>query len=491
MGSSQPTLQQKVSYIMSAFMAPKNKDLNTRDLYIKSLGKDGVLIFLDEMVDSKIIEKEVITPLIKEDVNGINEDPLTILKKRILTVIKVEEVTSLKDTIDKIVDGNTILLVDGVPGALSLSTIGFEHRSVDKPTNENVIKGPKEAFIESSKINRSLIRRQVKSENLVTESIEIGRSQITTVYMLYLENVANIDLVATVRTRLQNIKAESVMNLSSLEQYIEDRPFSLIPTVLNTERPDRAAAFLNDGHIVLLMDNSPSCLIVPITFWGFFHTAEDQYQRWFYGNFIRFIRFIAFCISFAVPGIYLAITNYHPEMIPTDLALSIAGSRETLPFPAILEVILMEVSFELIREGSTRIPTSIGPTIGIVGALILGQAAVEANIVSPILVIVVSITGLSSFAIPEVSFSYTIRIARFIVLVFGMVLGFYGISLFATFVIIYLSSITSFGVPYFSPLSPFFKSSNDFVFRPAIMKQWFRPLNMHPKDKVRQDKSKE
>lgn len=491
MNDNQPTLQQKVSYIKSAFVAPKNKDLDIRELYIRSIKKDGILIFIDGMVDSRVIEKEIIAPLIKEDVNAVNEDPLSVLKKRILTVKKIEEISSIKDVVNKIISGNTILLIDGVKGALALSTTGFEHRGVDKPTNENAIKGPKEAFIESSKINRSLIRRQIKSEKLVTESIDIGSKQISTVHMLYLDDVANSEIVGKVKTRLQNIKADYVMNLSSLEQYIEDRPYSLIPTVLYTERPDRAASFLNEGHVVLLMDNSPSSLIVPITFWAFFHTGEDQYQRWFYGNFIRLIRFIAFCISFIAPGIYVAITNYHQEMIPTDLVLSIAGARETMPFPAILEVLLMEISFELIREGSTRIPTSIGPTIGIVGALILGQAAVQANIVSPILVIVVAITGLSSFAIPEVSFSYTIRIARFIVLICGIAFGFFGISLFITFVMIYAAGISSFDVPYVSPYAPYFRSSKDLLFRSAMKKQWLRPLNMLPKDKVRKDKPKE
>jgi spore germination protein KA len=491
MSTDQPTLKQKVSHIKSSFVAPKNKDLDIRELYIKSIKKDGVLIFIDGMVDSKIIEKEVITPLIKEDVNGVNEEPLSVLKKRILTVKKVEEVSSIKDVVEKIIRGNTILLIDGVKGALALSTTGFEHRAVDKPSNENVIKGPKEAFVESSKINRSLIRRQIKSEKLVTESIDVGSKQISTVHMLYLDDIANNQIVDKVKSRLQNINAESVTNLSSLEQYIEDRPYSLIPTVLYTERPDRAASFLNEGHVVLIMDNSPSSLIVPITFWAFFHTGEDQYQRWFYGNFIRLMRFIAFCISFAVPGIYVAITNYHQEMIPTDLVLSIAGTRETMPFPAILEVLLMELSFELIREGSTRIPTSIGPTIGIVGALILGQAAVQANIVSPILVIVVAITGLSSFAIPEVSFSYTIRIGRFMVLICGILFGFFGISLFLSFVIIYTAGISSFDVPYISPFTPYFRSSKDFLFRSVMKKQWSRPLNMHPKDKARKEKPKE
>lgn len=484
----QANLQQKIDAVRTSFKYPKNKDLIVRQLYIKSLNRSGALIFIESMVNSQVIEREIITPLMRIAIENPNNDFLNIIEKQVLTVKSVKKITNSKDLIEDIINGNTVLLIDGITDVLSLSTIGYEHRSVEKPTNENTLKGPREAFVESSQVNRSLIRRSIKSEDLVTESMQIGSKQLCTVYILYLDDIVDKELVEKVKKRLSDIKAEYIENLSILEQHIEDRPYSLVSTVLYTERPDRVVGYLNEGHAALIMDNSPSCLIVPVTFWSFFHTGEEQYERWFYGNFIRIIRLVAFIIAFAAPALYIAVTNFHQEMIPTDLVLAIAGSRETLPFPAILEVLLMELSFELIRESSTRIPSTIGPTIGIVGALILGQAAVQANIVSPILVIIVAITGLSSFAVPEISFSYTIRIARFILILAAITLGFFGVSICVSIIIAYLVSIKSFDVPFISPMAPHYRSSKDLIVRPVTWKEWIRPLNLHPKDKAKQKK---
>ena len=335
-----------------------------------------------------------------------------------------------------------------------------------------------------------LIRKHFKSEKLVSESIEVGEKSKNDVYMMYVEGITDPNLVNTVRERIKGIKTDFLSNVSMLEQFIEERSYSLISTVMYTERPDRAAAFLAEGHVIFIIDGSPGCLIVPVTFWSFFHAAEDQYQRWFYGNFIRIVRLLAVLISLLTPALYIAIVNFHGEMIPSDLAVSIAASREVLPFPVITEILLMEISFELIREAGVRVPTTIGPTIGIVGALILGQAAVEANIVSPILVIVVAITGLSSFAIPETALSYTIRISRFLLLMAGASMGFFGISLVLIIGLAYILSITSFGVPFMSPLAPHFPSSNDTFTRAPTFKQGLRPSNVSKSDFIRRKKPK-
>lgn len=483
-------LEQNLTLIKKSFIVPTNKDLNIRNIYIKSLKCDGALVFIDVMVDSKIIEKEIIDPLLSVVTLHSGGDDLSKLEKEVLTVKELERLSSLDDITSSILKGNTILLVQGISECLSLSTTGFEHRAVEKPTNENVLKGPKEAFVESAKTNISLVRRQVKYETLITENLSVGKKEIDTVYMMYIDDVVDKDIVNDVKNRLAKIDSEFIQNLSMLEQYIEERSYSLIPTVLYTERPDRASSFLHEGHIILIMNNSPSCLVVPVTFFAFFHTGEDQYERWSYGNFIRLIRVFSFFIALMVPALYVAITNFHQEMIPTDLVLAISGTRETLPFPAVIEVLLMELSFELIREAGTRIPTSIGPTIGIVGALILGQAAVEANIVSPILVIVVALTGLSSFAIPDISFSYMIRITRFILILFAVTFGFLGISTFLAMMIAHLVSINSFGVPFLSPLAPHYRSSKDLIVRAPVWKQWVRPFNLHPKDKTKNKKPK-
>lgn len=467
------------------FFYPKNKDFIIRPIYIKALEADGFLIYMNGSACINTLTQDIISPLVENTLDSKSEDAITDIIKRIITAKNAEKKYEVSEITTDIVHGNVVLLIQDSLVAISFSTTEYEHRSIEKPSNENTIKGPKEAFVESVQVNRSLIRKHLKYQNLITESITVGEKAKADVYIMYIEGIADPDLIENVGGRIKSIKIDFLSNVSILEQYIEERSYSLVPTVLYTERPDRAAAFLNEGHIILIIDGSPACLIVPVTFWSFFHTAEDQYLRWFYGNFVSIIRIFAIITALLTPALYIAITNFHAEMVPSDLAVSIAAAREALPFPIIAEIIMMEASFELIREAGVRIPTTIGPTIGIVGALILGQAAVEANIISPILVIIVSITGLSSFAIPDISLSYTIRIARFLLIISGGIMGLLGVSLCLTVSLAYLLSITSFGVPFLSPLAPHYPSSKDFYTRPPVWKQWLRPSNISKLNPIR------
>lgn len=479
-------LNNNLNVLKEIFCYPVNQDFIIREVYIKSINRKGVLLFLQGMTDVETVERHIITPLLNHEIeNQTSEDIISILMTRVLTGKGVHRVDNFKRIATDIVNGNTILLVQASSLALSLSTVGYEHRAVEKPTNENTLKGPKEAFVESEQTNRSLIRKYSRDEKLVSETINVGEKTETPVIIMYIADIANTNIVRDVKKRISNIKASKVGTAAVLEQYIEDRPYSLVPTVLSTERPDRVAAFLQEGHVAVLMDGSPSALVVPITFWSVFHNPEDQYQRLIYGNFIRIIRIMCVFIALLTPGLFIAVTTYHVDMIPTDLVLAIASSREKLPFPAIMEVIIMEFAFEILREAGVRIPTPIGPTIGIVGALILGQAAVEANIVSPILVIIVAITGLSSFAIPEMSLSFMIRIARFLFLLSGALMGFYGLATLFVISLAYVSSIKSFGVYFMSPFAPIYRSSKDLVARPPVWRQWIRPMNIQPKEAVR------
>lgn len=485
-------LKTSMNKMKGIFEADINRDFVIREIHIKSIDRDGTLLFLLGMVDQNIIQRDIMTPLLTETISGIvNEDIGTVLMKRILTCKNVRKVNNYRAVTDEILMGNTVLLIQGYNEAISISTTSYEHRAVEKPTSENTLKGPKEAFVESELVNRSLVRKALRNEKLVTECMIIGERAIDDLYIMYVKNLANPELVDIVKNRIKQVKVSSIETLSLLEQYIEDRSYSIIPTVIATERPDRVVSFLLEGHIALFMDGSPTALVVPVTFWSFFHSPEDQYQRWLYGNFIRFIRIISVIIALLAPAIYIAVSSYHVDMIPTDLVLAIAASRETLPFPAIIEVFIMEISFELLREAGIRIPTPIGPTIGIVGALILGQAAVQANIVSPILVIVVAITGLGSFAIPEASLSFIVRIARFAFLIAGALMGFYGIAALLTSSIAYISTLKSFGVPWLSPVAPHYRSSKDTLALPPVWKQWIRPQYMSPQDDVRRRIPKE
>lgn len=485
-------LNLNLNKLKTIFVFPENKDFIVRDIRIKSINTDGEILYLNSTVNDQIIQEHIIGPLLgKSECNEDNINICDFLMRSIITARNVKRVNNFKQIADEIINGNTILLIQGHNEGISVTTTKYEHRAIEKPTAENTIKGPKESFTESCSVNRSLIRKHLKDEKLVSEGFILEDSAFNEVFIMYIKDLASPELLKEVRNRLSKITAENIKNLSVLEQYIEDRTYSLVPTVLNTERPDRVAAFLEEGYVAMLMEGSPYSLIVPVTFWSFFQTPEDQYHRWPYGNFTRILRMVSCYAALLVPGIYIAVSSYHADMIPTDLVLAIAASRGRLPFPALVEVLLMELAFDFIREAGVRVPTPIGPTIGIVGALILGQAAVQANIVSPILVIIVSITGLSSFAIPETSLNFMIRIGRYIFLFAGLALGFFGIAVCFAVIITYLSTIKSFGVSFNSPVAPHYRSSKDTIIRPPLWKQWLRPMYMNPLNKVRIKKPKE
>lgn len=329
---------------------------------------------------------------------------------------------------------------------------------------------PQEGFVESADINKGLIRKLIRDANLVTEQITLGDTVKNTVHIMYIKNTVDENALSELKKRLQSIKNFNILHVEVLGQCIEDRKYSLAPSIFITERPDRVANLLYDGRIALIMDGSSNALILPVTFWTLFHAPDDVYQRWAYGNFIRLIRVIGIFAALLTPALYVAITTYHPNMIPIDLLLAITAAREIVPFPVVIEVIIMEISFELLREAGTRVPAPLGTTIGVIGALILGQASVQANIVSPILIIIVSITALSSFAIPDNSLNYLIRIGRFIFLVLALSFGVIGIAIGLLLSISYLLQIKSFGVSFFSPLAPNSPNSTNFLYRPSILK---------------------
>ena len=307
----------------------------------------------------------------------------------------------------------------------------------------------------------------VNNENLIIESTSVGTISRTKCAVCYINNLTNMDLVAEVKYRLNNLSIDYLLSSGQLEQLIEDNPSSSLPQVIATERPDRAATYLLEGRVLVILNGSPYGLIMPGTFFDFMSSTEDVNLDYKYTNLLRFIRVFGLLIAVLLPGLYMAITNFHQELIPTELLFSIVSSRTTVPFPILFEILLMEVSLELIREAGIRVPSPLGQTIGIIGGLVLSEAAVSANIVSPILIIIVAITGLSSFAIPDFSLSFHVRITRFLYILLGYFGGFLGISLglFIHFAI--LCNIQSFGVSYLAPYIPVSKKrGNEFFMKP-------------------------
>lgn len=461
-------LEDNLSVIKKLYRIPDNKDVKLREMQLEGFGKNAALLFISTISDVKSIEENILKPLTEN--TSANKKV-----KDVVSIQMVHEIEIFKDAVKDVNKGNALLILDGEAKGYILDCPDFQSRAIEKPESEILIKGPKEAFNEKVVANISLLRKKIKNENLIVEGIEVSQRSHNDVYILYIRGLANEKLVDNIKERLGSLEVNAIQNLSLLEEYIEERNYSLFPSVLTTERPDRAASFLEDGYIALLMDNSPDSLVLPATFWSFFHSPEDHYLRIHYGNFTRALRMVALFITLFTSAIYIAITTFHAEMIPPDLLLAIASSREKVPFPAVIEILIMEAAFELIREAGLRVPSPIGPTIGIVGALILGQAAVEANIISPIVIIVVALGGLSSFAVADLSLNFAVRLIRFAFILSAAFLGIYGMTAFFAAGIFYLVSLKSFGVPYLAPLSPSYKSSKDTIFRRLVKNEKLRP----------------
>ncbi|MFD2208649.1 spore germination protein [Virgibacillus halophilus] len=469
-----PHIDENIQTFKQLYSIPENADVVLRTIHLPSIQKKAAIIFIKTISNTDLIDKDIIKPLQEEkDIEKQEE---------LLNVSSLQVKTFVNDIADGINQGLTAIITDTHTEAFLAETANFAGRSIDKPETEKVVKGPKEAFNELVSTNISMVRKKIRDEKLVFEKSKISKRSENTIFIAYIKGVVDEDLLTKVKKRVNDLDVNMVQNLSLLEQYIEDRPFSILPTVLYTERPDRAAAFIQSGYIAILMDNSPDCLIAPATFWSFFHGPEDQYLRFFYGNFTRVLRIISLFVTLFTSAIYIALTNFHSEMIPPDLLLAIAATRERVPFPIIIEVLVMELAFELIREAGIRVPAPIGPTIGIVGALILGQAAVQANVVSPIIVIVVALGGLSSFVIGDISLNFAVRISRYFLMISAFLYGIYGLTAIFTMAVAYLVSIKSFGISYLAPLTPSYQPYSQTIFRGLLPHQLIRAGFLKLKD---------
>lgn len=378
--------------------------------------------------------------------------------------------------------------MDTLSIAFDIEVKGFQQRSIDKPSNETVIKGPHEAFVENIRTNTSLIRRIINNENLIIENIEVGKITKTKCAVCYMDNITNSDLIHEVKYRLNNLEVDSVLSAGELEQLIVDSNNLGIPQVLSTERPDKATKYLLNGRVIIIINGSPYALIMPAVLIDFLTSPEDSNLKVNFGNFLRGLRVLACFITLLLPGLYIAVTSFHQEILPTSLLYSILASRASVPFPIIAEILLMEFSFELIREAGLRVPSAIGSTIGIVGALVLGQAAVSAGIVSPILIIIVAITGIASFAIPDFSFGFHLRYFRFLFILLGYMAGFLGIAIGLFVYISLLCSLQSFGVSYTTPFASTVNSKGNSYLLPPIWKREYRAPYVAPKKEEEQEK---
>lgn len=484
------SLAENHKLIREIYQVPANKDLIIRSFEIPCQPPvAAMLVFIDGMIDKKVINLSILEPLmnIKTKCEQWEEgDLVQNIVSEALPSNQAKRLSSLRGIVSGINDGDTALFLDGAAEAVLLETKGYALRTISKPQIEQSVRGSQAAFCEGFRINTGLMRTYLPTADLVTEIINVGDRIPMKCALMYLKTVANPRLVAEVKLRLNGISTDYIVDIGMLEQFIEDHPHIPFPQTLSTERPDRAAVHLTEGRVALILDGSPFAHILPVSLFTFLHSIEDFSFKVPIGTFMRLLRIVGAILSVLLPSMYLAINYFHQEALPTELALAIAGDRERVPFPALVEILLMDFSFELIREAGLRVPGLLGSTIGIVGAIILGQAAVAANIVSPIMVVIIAITGLASFSIPDYRLGFAIRLIRFIFLLLAATFGLVGLSFGVLILFVVLCSMKSFGMPYLAPIAPRTQAGLDVIVRGPVFQQERRPDGLNTQDDHRQ-----
>ncbi|HET7615402.1 MAG TPA: spore germination protein, partial [Bacillales bacterium] len=445
--------------MVQGILGKKTGDLVIRRFHIGA-NKDyeAAALFIDGLADKAVIDEFIMKVNMLDNRLGDPNEPVTkqnlfdVVKRYSLTINELDESTEVRKAIRSMLNGDTAIFIDGSEKAFGANTKGWEHRAVSEPTAEAVIRGPREAFTETLRVNTALIRTRLKDPDLRVKHYAVGERTNTNIAVFYIDGVCEEYLIEQVEKRIEKIEIDGVVGGGYIEQFIEDNHWTPFPTIQYTERPDKVVGNLLEGRVAILIDGTPFSLLAPAVFTQFYQSPEDYYERFWIGSFVRIIRLISIFLALFAPSLYIAFTSFHPEMIPTDLAIAVAAGRSTVPFPSIVEALMMEVSLEILREAGVRLPGIIGPTIGIVGALVIGQAAVQAGLVSPLMVIIVSLTAIASFASPSYEASITIRLLRFPMMFAAGTFGLYGMMLFLLCILLHVCTLKSFGVPYVSPL---------------------------------------
>jgi spore germination protein len=435
--------------------------------FVDVSGQHGVVIFIQGMVDRQLFEEMMLSGLIHMD-NTLSASNAGEQLRRLAQApySSLVQTTSLGQAMTYLLEGQIILMLDGVRNIHVFMLRKIDKRTISEPQNEAVIRGPREAFVEDLEMNLTMIRRRIKHPALKTERITLGRLSNTYVVIMYMDNICKKTLVDELKARLSRIDIDALPGSSVIEEYIEDNPYSPFPQVQYTERSDTLSASLMEGRIAIFVDGTPMQLMVPATLYMLLESAEDYYQRHVSASWIRWIRYTFLLVSLLFPSTYVAITTFHPEMLPPNLLVTVAAAREIVPFPAMVEAFLMEISFEALREAGLRIPKPIGQTVSIIGALVIGQAAVEAGIVSSPMVIIVSLTGIASFIIPHYDLGLAFRLLRFPIMLLAGSFGLFGIVVSLLLIYLHLVNLRSFGTPYLTPTAPLsLRDLKDMIYR--------------------------
>ena len=448
---------------------------------------DCLMVYIEVAVSNMMLDDSALGKMINHFWEISPEDIQEFVRHNSLGIADVKKLENLDESIDAMLAGNAVFFIDGYDKAMKISSKGYPSTGVMEAESEKVLRGSREGFSDSVKSNSALVRKRLRDTRLKVEEYKIGVRSHTLTQVLYMDDLVHEGLLEEVKERLEEFQIDGILDSGMLEQLTEDVWYSPFPQYQTTERPDRAVQEILKGKVVILCDNSPEALILPGNFSSFMESSEDWYHRFEMASFLRILRYLAVIMATVLPGLYLAVIRFHTQILPSALILSFAEAREGVPFSSVVELIFLELAFELIREAGVRVPGSLGNAIGIVGGLVIGQAAVEANLVSPIVVMIVALTALGSMTVPNEEFAAAFRLVKYGFLILGGYLGIYGIVLGVYLVIGHLAGLISFGIPY---LVPFIKkeqkgSRGEGVMRVPLRKRVLRPLYAREEQKIR------
>lgn len=487
-------LEDTVDFIQS--LLGDNDDFIIRRLSIYGT-HTAVLFYFSNLVNQEVINHEILKPLM-EYPDHIDAQDLTqgkilqTLSEQVLYQGELTREAKLIDIVDALLAGESALVIDGAMEAFHIDTRYVEKRAISQPETEQIIIGPREGFIERLGTNIGLLRYRLPTADFCIKTLKVGRLTKSKVAICYLKGISNQALIDEVEKRLEKIDIDAVLDIGYLEQYIEDNHYTPFTQTLLTERPDSAVGNLIEGRVAILVDGSPFAMLVPAVFNQFYQATEDYSTRFVMGSFQRFIRMFALVFSLIVPGLYVSFISFNPELLPTDFAVAVAGGRSGVPYPAVVEVLILEVAMEILREATVRLPKQIGNALSIVGVLIVGDAAVQAGLSSPITVVVIAVTTIASFATPVYSAAFALRLLRFPLAILAGLFGLYGLMVGLIMVLNHMLSLKSFGVPYLSPTSPWnAQGMKDSVVRFPFWWMPKRPNMFQSKNKTREKVSKE
>ena len=419
------------------------------DLIVREVSwKDGVAIvcFYNTMTESGDVNRQI---------EILRHRSIADLPKWEGTAASSVGAFSISELVDAVTNGFVAVFFPAKNLLMTITIPSFEARATAEPSNELVVRGPHEGFVESIDKNISLIRKHLSVPDLVVKELRVGKDTNTKVTYVYMQSIADKDVVELVKTRLENINIPKVYNIRQIEDHLEESVWSPFPQLLLTERPDRVVANILEGKIAVFTDQSPAAIIAPVTFFSFYQSPDDYNGRALVGSFYRLLRLLSFLIAVFLPAFYIALVGFHSEILPFELSKKVKLAVEFIPYRPIFEALIVELFIEVIREATIRLPAPIGPTIGIVGGLVIGDSIVNAGLVSNLMVIVVAMTAISSFVVPSVEMNLTIRLLRFPFMVAATLFGFFGIAIGTIILFIHMMNRSSLNQPYLSPVVPF------------------------------------